>query len=150
MMNAMSLEQYRNIVRRRMNAFRAGWLFYVLLVASMNLANERFTEHPAFSGLMGFMAGGLLVGIISMGKLHKALKDDTALRRLYNKEHDERMQAIRSKAGVPVTLLMGMGLQAAGLVATFFDMTVALTLIAAGLVELLVTLALKAWYTRRM
>ncbi|MBQ8202538.1 MAG: hypothetical protein IJZ74_12310 [Clostridia bacterium] len=150
MMNATSLEQYRNKIRRRMNAFRAGWLFYVLLVAARNLANERFAEHPAFSGLMGFMVGGLLVGIIGMGKLHKALKDDTALRRLYNKEHDERMQAIRAKAGVPVTLLMGAGLQAAGLVATFFDMTVALTLIAAGLAVLLVTLALKAWYSRRM
>ena len=149
-MGNMNLDQYRDKIRRRMNAFRAGWLFYLLLVAAMSLANENFTEHPAFSGLMGFMAGGLLVGIISVGKFHKALKDDNALRRLYNQEHDERMQAIRAKAGMPVTLFMGAGLQTAGLVATFFDMTVALTLVAAGLAVLLVTLALKAWYSRRM
>lgn len=146
----MNFDQYRDKIRRRMNFFRAGWLFYLLLVAVVNLTNRQITDHPAFAGLMGFMAGGLLVGIISMSRFYKALKDDTALRRLYNQEHDERMQAIRAKAGVPVTIFMGMGLMAAGLVATFFDMTVALTLVAAGLAELLVTLALKAWYSRRM
>ena len=146
----MNLEQYRNKVQRRMKVFRAGWLFYLLLLAAMNLAGERVTEHPAFSGLMGFAAGGLLVGLFSMVRFYRALKDDTALRRLYNQEHDERMQAIRAKAGVPVTLLMGVGLMGAGLVATFFDMTVALTLVVAGLAVLLVTLALKAWYTRKM
>lgn len=149
-MNTMNLDQYRSKIRRRMNAFRAGWLFYLLLMASTRFAPAAVTEHPAYAGIMGFLAGGLLVGIFGMAKFHRALKDEAALRRLYNQEHDERMQAIRAKAGIPVTLLMGVGLMTAGLVATFFDMTVALTLVAAGLVELLVTLALKAWYSRTM
>ena len=85
-----------------------------------------------------------------MAKFHKALKDDTALRRLYNQEHDERMQAIRARAGIPVTLFMGVALMGAGLVATFFNMTVSLTLVAAGLVELLVSLAIKFWCMRTM
>lgn len=123
---------------------------YLLLIAATRFAAPAVTEHPAYAGLLGFCAGGLLVGIFGMAKFHRALKDDTALRRLYNQEHDERMQAIRAKAGVPVTLFMGAGLMAAGLVATFFSMTVALTLIAAGLAELLLTLVLKAWYARTM
>lgn len=57
----MNLDQYRLIIRRRMNTFRAGWLFYLLLVGAVNIAGERITDHPAFSGLMGFVAGGLLV-----------------------------------------------------------------------------------------
>ena len=57
-MNHMNLDEYRQKIRRRMNFFRAGWLFYLLLVAATNLANERVTDHPAFAGLMGFMAGG--------------------------------------------------------------------------------------------
>ena len=149
-MNHMNLDEYRQKIRRRMNFFRAGWLFYLLLVAATNLANERVTDHPAFAGLMGFMAGVLLVGVFSMAKFHKALKDDTALRRLYNQEHDERMQAIRAMAGIPVTLFMGVALMGAGLVATFFNMTVSLTLVAAGLVELLVSLAIKFWCMRTM
>ncbi len=146
----MNLDQYRDKIRRRMNLFRTCWLFYLLLVAMTNLADARITDHPAFAGLMGFSVGILLAGGFSMSKFRRALKDDTALRRLYNQEHDERMQAIRAKAGVPVTLFMGMGLMAAGLLATFFNMTVALTLVAAGLAVLLATLMLKAWYSQRM
>ena len=146
----MKLDQYRETLRRRMGFLRIFWLGYLLLMASTRFAPAAVTEHPAYAGLMGFLAGGLLVGIFGMAKFHRALKDEAALRRLYNQEHDERMQAIRAKAGIPVTLLMCVGLMTAGLVATFFDMTVALTLVVAGLVELLVTLALKAWYSRMM
>jgi len=146
----MNLDQYRLIIRRRMNAFRAGWLIYLLLVAAMNIAGERITDHPAFSGLMGFVAGGLLVGIFSMSKLHKALKDDVALRRLYNEEHDERMQAIRAKAGVPVVLILNVAMIGAGLIATFFNMTVALTLVFAAVAQMLVSLAIKFWCMRTM
>ena len=146
----MKLDQYRETLRRRMWFLRILWLVYLLLMAATRFAPPAVTEHPAYAGLMGFLAGGLLVGILGMAKYHKAMKDDAALRRLYNQEHDERMQASRAKAGVPVTLFMGAGLIAAGLVATFFHMTVALTLVAAGLAELVATLALKAWYSRRM
>lgn len=146
----MNLDQYRVIIRRRMNAFRAGWLFYLLLVGAMNVASERITDHPAFSGLMGFVAGGLLVGIFSMSKFHRALKDDVALRRLYNAEHDERMQMIRAKAGVPVVLILNVAMIGAGLIATFFNMTVALTLVFAAVMQILVSLAIKFWYMRTM
>ena len=146
----MNLDQYRPTIRRRMWILRILWLAYLLLTAATRFASPSVTEHPAYAGLLGFLAGGLLVGLISMAKYRRALKDDTILRRLYNQEHDERMQAIRARAGIPMTLFMGAGLIAAGLVATFLDMTAALTLVAAGLAELLVTLALKAWYSRRM
>ena len=146
----MNLDQYRPTIRRRMWILRILWLAYLLLTAATRFASPSVTEHPAYAGLLGFLAGGLLVGLISMAKYRRALRDDTILRRLYNQEHDERMQAIRARAGIPMTLFMGAGLIAAGLVATFLDMTAALTLVAAGLAELLVTLALKAWYSRRM
>lgn len=146
----MKLDQYRETLRRRMWLLRILWLVYLLLMAATRFAAPAVTEHPAYAGVMGFLAGGLLVGILGMAKFHKALKDDAALRHLYNQEHDERMQAIRAKAGVPVTLFMGAGLIAAGLVATFFHMTVALTLLVAGIAELVATLTLKAWYSRRM
>lgn len=146
----MKLDQYRETLRRRMWFFRVLWLVYLLLMAATRFAAPAVTEHPAYAGVMGFLAGGLLMGIFGMAKFHKAMKDDAALRRLYNQEHDERMQAIRVKAGVPVTLFMGAGLIAAGLVATFFHMTVALTLLVAGIAELVATLALKAGYSRRM
>ena len=146
----MNLDQYRVTLRRRMWLCRILWLVYLLLIAATRFAAPAVTEHPSYAGLLGFCAGGLLVGVFGMAKFHRALKDDTALRRLYNQEHDERMQAIRAKAGVPVTLFMGAGLMAAGLVATFFSMTVALTLIVAAVAELLVSVGIKFWCMRTM
>ena len=130
--------------------FRILWLAYLLLIAATRFAAPAVTDHPAYAGLLGFCAGGLLVGVFGMAKFHRALTDDTALRRLYNQEHDERMQAIRAKAGFPVTVFMGAGMIAAGLVATFFNMTVALTLIVAAVVQLLVSVVIKFWCMRTM
>lgn len=146
----MKLEQYREKLKRRMWLCRILWLVYLLLMAATRLAAPAVTEHPAYAGLLGFVAGGLLVAGLGMAKFRRALRDDTALRRLYNQEHDERMQAIRARAGFPMTAFMGMGLIAAGLVATFFNMTVALTLIIAAVTQLLVCLGVKFWCMRTM
>ena len=133
-----------------MNLCGGVWGAWLLLGVGTRLAAPAVTEHPAYAGLLGFVAGGMLAALLGMSKLHRALKDDTALRRLYNTEHDERNAAIRAKAGVPVVIFLGAGMIAAGLVATFFNMTVALTLVVAGLAELLICLALKFYYTKTM
>lgn len=146
----MKIEQYRETLRRRMRLCRILWLAYLLLIAATRFAAPEVTEHPAYAGLMGALAGGLLVGFLGMAKFHRALREDTALRRLYNQEHDERMQAIRAKVGFPMTVFLGVGLIAAGLVATFFNLTVALTLVIAAVAQLLVCLGVKFWYTRTM
>lgn len=146
----MKLDQYRATLRRRITIFRLLWLAYLLMMVATRFAPAAVTEHPAYSGLFGFLAGGLLVGIVGTFRFSRALKDDTELRRLYNQEHDERMQAIRAKAGFPMTVFMGMGMIAAGLVATFFNMTVALTLIVAAVVQMLVSLGVKFWCMRTM
>ena len=146
----MKLDQYRVTLRRRITIFRILWLAYLLMMVATRFAPAAVTEHPAYSGLFGFLAGGLLVGIVGTFRFSRALKDDTELRRLYNQEHDERMQAIRAKAGFPMTVFMGMGMIAAGLVATFFNMTVALTLIVAAVAQMLVSLGVKFWCMRTM
>lgn len=150
MMHTMNLDKYRDKLRRRVWLIRMMWLVYLLLVAATHLAGEAVTEHPAFAGLMGASAGGLLVAMAGLSRFSRALKDDTALRRLYNQEHDERKQAIRARAGFPVVVWLGCGMMAAGLIATFFSMTVALTLVIAAVAQLLVSLAIKAWCTRTM
>ncbi|MBR3764123.1 MAG: hypothetical protein IKK57_06185 [Clostridia bacterium] len=146
----MDIEQYRKNLHRRMRLCRLLWLAYLLLTAATRFASPAVTEHPAYAGLLGFLAGGLLVALISMAKYRRALKDDTILRRLYNQEHDERMQAIRARAGIPMTLILGAAMIAAGVIATFFSMTVALTLIITALAQLLVSLAVKLWLMHTM
>ena len=144
------MEQYRRTLQRRMGCYRLWSLAYLVVTITMRFAAEEAAGHPAYSLLQGCGCAAMVLAAIQSVRISRALRDETALRRFHNQEHDERMQAIRAKAGVPVTLFMGAGLIAAGLVATFLDMTAALTLVTAGMAELLLTLALKAWYSRRM
>ena len=146
----MNIDQYRDRIRRRMNLCCVLWLAYLLLMAATRFAAPAVTEHPAYAGILGFFAGGLLVSLLGLSKFRRALKDDTALRRLYNQEHDERMQAIRAKAGIPVVLILNVAMIGAGLIATFFNMTVALTLVFAAVAQMLVSLAIKFWCMRTM
>lgn len=149
-MSGMNLEQYRKTLERRLRIYSACWLFYLLLMAAMHVFNESVTEHPAYSVILGAFVGGLLTGAVFMARYRRSMKDETALRRLYNQEHDERMQAIRAKAGFPVTMVLSVMLMAAGLSATFFNMTVALTLLFTAVAQLLVCTAIKFWCMRTM
>lgn len=57
---------------------------------------------------------------------------------------------IRAKAGVPVVLILNVAMIGAGLIATFFNMTVALTLVFAAVAQMLVSLAIKFWCMQTM
>lgn len=146
----MNFDQYRRTIIRRTILMRVCWLVYLGLTLFMRFGAKQAVEHPAFSMLMGGMIGGLLAMGIFFAKYWRALKDDTLLRRLYNEEHDERMQAIRARAGFPVTVVMSLAMIGAGLIATFFNMTVALTLVLAAVAQMLVSLAIKFWCMRTM
>ncbi len=108
------------------------------------------TETAAYGFIEGALAGGLLAAAFQLGGLRRALKDDTALRRLCNQEHDERMQDIRAKAGFPMMVIWGVAMIAAGLAASFVSETVAITLIATGAVQMLACAIAKRVYMRRM
>ena len=90
------------------------------------------------------------MGFLVIMRWGRALKDDTRLRRMYNEEHDERLQAIRARAGLPMGLYLSLGMLVAGCVAGFFSGTVMLTLVLAAGAQLLVCVAVKLILTRVM
>ncbi len=149
-MNAEKLNAYRKTLERRMWLFRIAWLAYLLLMVAQRFLGPTFEEGLLYGMVTGALTGGLLVAALSMFRFHRAMKDDRQLLRLYNQEHDERLRAIRAKVGMPVVAIYGMVLLAAGMVATFFSITVAVTLMAVAVAQLLASCALKFWYMRRM
>lgn len=113
--------------------------------AQQNLKNSfLFCFQGGFSLAMGLVS---TVWIIRYGAV---LRDENKLQLQYNKEHDERTKAIKSKAGLPVVLILSIVLVLAGMVAGYFDATVFYTLIAVAIVQLLVSLIIKAVYFRIM
>ena len=105
------------------------------------------------------MVGGVSLGtIIALGmlalvqviRLSRIIKDETQLKILYNKEHDERLKGIRIKAGMPMIMIMSILLMVVGIVASSFNYIVFYTLFVAGAIQLVIGAAVKIYYLKKM
>lgn len=143
----MNLEAYRAKVQRRLVLMRVMVvLFLIVLLVVPRLTGE--TEFSSFAS--GGSVGGGLVALVALFQQSKALKDDKKLRQLYIAEHDERLQAIRAKAGQPMVLYLSAGMAMTAAVLFFFNVTVAATLALAAAAQSLVSLAVKLYCMKTM
>lgn len=146
-MNQNDLDHYRAKVKRR-SAGMAVYCLTVMAVEGMFLRQGHMTEY--LSAVTGFMAGTAAALAVYLVNNFRVLRNETLLKRQMNFEKDERMAAIRAKAGMPMLLYTSCAMLLAGLIAGCFNLTVFMTLWAAALVQLLVGVAVKLVYTRRM
>lgn len=142
----MNLDKYRKMVQKRLLVMEIlVGIFVVLMLVGGSLG-----QHPSAGMLMGMGTGGGLVAIVVIIQQSKALKDEKKLRQLYIQEYDERMIAIRQKAGYPVVVYLSLAVAAAAMIAGCFNVTVMLTLMVVALGQLLVCVVIKFWCMRHM
>lgn len=125
-------------------------LFVAILLYNQFGASDTLKDSLAFSFQCGFSAAGSIVLVFWLMKYRTALKDETKLRLLYNQEKDERMSAIRAKAGIPMVLILSMALVLGGMIIGYFNETVFVVLIGAALFQLLASLGVKLYYKVKM
>ena len=125
-------------------------LFVAILLYNQFGASEALKDSLAFSFQCGVSASGSIVLVFWLMKYRGALKDETKLRLLYNEEKDERMSAIRARAGIPMVLILSMALVLGGMIIGYFNETVFVVLIGAALFQLLVSLGVKLYYKAKM
>ena len=125
-------------------------LFVTILLYNQFGASDALKNSLAFSFQCGFSAAGSIVLVFWLMKYRAALKDETKLRLLYNEEKDERMSAIRAKAGIPMVLILSMALVLGGMIIGYFNETVFVVLIGVALFQLLVSLGVKLYYKVKM
>lgn len=125
-------------------------LFVVILLYNQFGASNALKDSLAFSFQCGFSAAGSLALVFWLMKYRTALKDEAKLRLLYNEEKDERMSAIRAKAGIPMVLILSMTLVLGGMIIGYFNETVFVVLIGVALFQLLVSLGVKLYYKVKM
>ena len=121
-------------------------LFVTILLYNQFGASDALKDSLAFSFQCGFSAAGSIVLVFWLMKYRGALKDEAKLRLLYNEEKDERMSAIRAKAGIPMVLILSMALVLGGMIIGYFNETVIVVLIGVALFQLLVSLGVKLYY----
>ena len=145
----MNVEAYRKTIRRRVGIMVAvGLLYAAAMVAVHVLGPVKMSYADDF--LIGILTGLVICFSVIVPRYRKALHDEQALRRLWNKEHDERMRAIKAKAGVPMVLYTSAAMIAAALLVASWNMTVAITLLVAATIQLVISVAVKLTCMRTM
>lgn len=149
------MEKFKQSIKRRV------LLLSILVIICLALGIQNFmmignTENGSLSeGIVAGFQSGLIVGIamkatIDIILLTKAMKDDKKMRLLYNKENDERMKVIRSKAGMPMVMITSVMMLTAAIVAGYFNIVVFYTLVIAAMVQLTIGATIKLYLMKTM
>lgn len=150
------LEKMRKDIQTRLKR-KMGLLACVIILMGVvgtgrfpvKLVNENVSDF-----VLGFQVGLLIVVAVfalnQVVKYQKALKDDTKLKQLYYKEHDERVCYIQQKVGKSSMEITVVLMVVIAVIAGYFSFEVFLTLLAAVVLQLLINLGLKAYYSQTM
>ena len=125
-------------------------IFAVILLYNQFGASIALRNSLVFSFQCGVAAAGALILVFWVLKYRAALKDETKLQLLFNQEKDERMSAIRAKAGIPMVLILSISLLIGGMIIGYYNVTVFLVLVGAALFQMLVSLCVKLYYRIKM
>ena len=123
--------------------------FVILLINQIGTIDTDM-ENIAISFQVGVAASGIIILAETLFRYRRALKDEDKLRLLYNQENDERMKAIRAKAGMPMVLVLSVALVLGGMVIGYWNETIFVVLICVALFQLLVSLGVKLYYKMKM
>ena len=104
------------------------------------------------SEIFGFQCGIItalgIFALITIIRYRKTLRNEKELQIQYNKENDERMKAIRAKAGMPMILISSVVMVIVGIIIGYSNTVVFYTLIAAAALQLMIACITKFVYTK--
>ena len=143
------MKNYRKnlVIRIRALAFLAAAAAFLGIFDAF-FAEATVKANPVFGFQCGLTDGLGILALLLILRYKKALENEEKLRQLYNREKDERMSAIKSKAGMPLLLITSLAMILAGIVAGYFHVIVFYTLIAAALFQLATACIVKFLYSR--
>ena len=116
--------------------------------------------HPAVEGdrwrgfwngfISGVTSAFILLSVIGIVKNLRAMRDETALKAQYVKEHDERTQQIWNLAGANAYWFNAIGLLLAAVVAGYFSAVAFICIVGCLLYMCLIRLSLKLYYSKKI
>lgn len=130
--------------------------FYISLAIIFIFIGEAFLKDKfAYNDFIFGFVYGLLIGmeIFCVGKvikINKARDDYSLLRQMYIEENDERQILIRLKSGYPILTNLSLAIFLFAILAGFINKAVFITLLSVGVIQLLVSKAIKLYWTRKI
>lgn len=143
------MENYKNILTKRRNSTA----LMILVFLALGFYTRTFLlniDAYIIGFISGILTSGIVMSVISVIRYSRIIKDDTKLKMEYNRENDERMKAIRSKAGMPMIMYTSIGMIIAGILLSYYDPFIFKVLSMAAAVQLTAAVIAKAYYTRTM
>lgn len=146
------LEKMRNEIKTRLHSQQGLLAIVVILLgaSASGVLPVKLESEQAADFISGFQIGILsamaVIVLYQMVRYLKALKDDTCLKQIYYKEHDERMCCIEQKVGkscMGITLVL---MIVAAVIAGYFSEVVFFTLLGSAALQALIGLGLKFYY----
>lgn len=149
------MEKFKGRIKGRIVMFSGMSLIAVLLgiynsLYLSNLSKETMSDGIVLGFQFGLILGIGMLSLIQMIKLSTVIKDEKKLKILYNKEQDERMKAIRSRAGMPMLMVTSILILAAAIIAGYYNITVFYTLIITAIIQLTIGVIVKLYCINTM
>ncbi len=145
------MENYKKSLRTRLVLLGMLALFAAACsIYDQFFASEALKASPLFGFQAGLLIGLGLVSVIFILRINRILRDDAKLKLEYNREHDERLKAIRAKSGMPMLLITSAAMVIAGVIAGYFNTVIFITLVLAAMGQMLIGAIVKQIYLRKM
>lgn len=144
------MEKYKKTLTKRIYALTLVVLIAVALgVFDAFFATAEIKSSVIFSFQCGLTSAMGLISLALIAHYRIALSNEKSIKMLFNKENDERMKAIKYKAGIPMLLITSVLMIIAAVIIGYFNVTAFYTLIAASLCQLVLSCIVKFVYIKR-
>lgn len=143
------MEKFKRNINNRIYLLALVVLTAVALgIYDVFFASEEIKSSVIFSFQCGLTSALGLLSLALIARYRKALSNENSMHLLFNKENDERMKAIKYKAGIPMLLITSILMIISAVIIGYFNITVFYTLIAASLGHLILSCIVKFVYMR--
>lgn len=147
-----NLQNYRKEIARRISllvVFCVIALLAVVLGAAflkdISLGTTDRTDY-----VLGFFTGIELVCVFYMGCLIRAYRDEKYLKEMYTKETDERERLIRMKSGKDIVPILSLVIAVIACVMSYVNYEVFIALTAVSIAQIIITLILKIYWSKKL
>lgn len=145
------MDNYKKTLRIRIAILTLPALISVALgIYDVFFASEAVKDSFIFGFQIGFTTALGILSMIIIMRYRMIMNDKMKLQLQYNKENDERLKAVRAKAGLPVLLITSVGMVIAGIIVGYFSQTAFIALSAAAVCQLLIAGIIKQIHLRKM
>lgn len=147
-----NLQNYRKEIARRISllvVFCVIALLAIVLGADF-LKDISLEATDRTDYVLGFFTGIELVCVFYMGCLIRAYRDEKYLKEMYTKETDEREILIRMKSGKNIVPILSLVIAVIACVMSYVNYEVFIALTAVAIVQIIITLILKIYWSKKL